>query len=404
MADGRLAAVASALNPQAAYGADVITRINYASAESGGAEEMRECALREINLMLSRLAGQCGAEPGDIYSVYVTGNTTMLHLFMGLPAAKIAVAPFIPVTTGMCLMSRRESGLLMSESGVAVCLPGVSAYVGADTLAAVLACGMDASDDMNVLIDIGTNGEIVVGGRGDLYACSTAAGPAFEGASISCGVGGVEGAVDSVQFGADGAVTLTTIGGAPAIGICGSGLVDAVAQMLRHKIIDETGRLLEADEAEDEGAPRALCDRLVTLGDGARAFMLAPAGDMQIGIYITQRDVREIQNAKAAIAAGIQTLLKKAGLGAGDIGRLYLAGGFGNYIRVQSALDIGLILRDFEGRITPAGNAAGAGASAALLSTEAVGRLTEMSRKVKYIELSASPDFTNAYIECMTFE
>jgi len=176
--------------------------------------------------------------------------------------------------------------------------------------------------------------------------------------------------------------------------------------MLLNGIIDETGRLVDADEAEDAGAPPEIAGRIVTLEDGARAFALIPEGETSVpgGINITQRDIRELQNAKAAIAAGIRTLLAKAGIGAGDVSRVYLAGGFGNYINARSALDIGLIPRAFEGRIVPAGNAAGAGAVRALLSERAASRLTAMSRKVRYIELSASAEFTQAYVDCMMFE
>ena len=404
--DGRSVAVASSLNPQAGFGADVITRINYATSKTGGAAEMKICILDEINRMLRQLTLHSGIGSDGIYAVYITGNTTMLHFFMGLPAGKIAIAPFIPVTTSICLLTKEQSGLIVNNSATIVCLPGVSAYVGADTLTAALACGIDQSDGINLLIDIGTNGEIVIGGKEFLYACSTAAGPAFEGASISNGVGGIEGAVDSVKIDPDGKISYTTIGNADAIGICGSGLVDLVAQLLRIGIIDETGRLVEPDEAADCGVPEALCDRLVTIGERARAFKLISSDDAMStkDIYITQRDARELQNAKAAIAAGIRTLLAKAGLAAKDIGRVFLAGGFGSYINVSSALDIGLIMREFEGRVTPAGNAAGAGAVKALLSGKAADRLTDMSQKMRYVELSASAEFTQAYIDCMTFE
>jgi uncharacterized 2Fe-2S/4Fe-4S cluster protein (DUF4445 family) len=176
--------------------------------------------------------------------------------------------------------------------------------------------------------------------------------------------------------------------------------------MLKLGIIDETGRMTDADEAEDMGLPLPLRERLVAHGDGSRAFMLIPGDRSQTGedIYITQRDVREVQNAKAAVAAGIITLLSKAGLRADDVGRVYLAGGFGNYIRVQSALDIGLLLPEFKGRVIPAGNAAGAGAVWAMLSERSASRLLSISQKMRYIELSASPEFTNAYVDCMCFE
>ena len=446
MTNGAPSAVVSSLNPQAAYGADVISRINYTISAADGLVEMRASALGELNRLLGALTAQAGAARGDVYSVYITGNTTMLHFFMGLPSGRIAAAPFIPVTTGAHILAQPDSGLDINKSGIAVCLPGVSAYVGADTLSAALACDMDTPGGNNLLIDIGTNGEILIGGGETFYACSTAAGPAFEGANIRCGAGGVDGAVDSAQINPDGSVEYTTIGGADVIGICGSGVVDAVSQMLKCGLIDETGRLIDADEAEDEGLHPELCGRLVTLGDGARAFCLIPPKESQKdseasenntaqknstalkdsaelkdsarvygekggenialteGIHITQRDIREIQNAKAAIAAGIKTLLLKSGLGAGDISGVYLAGGFGNYIRVSSALNIGLIPNEFDGRILPSGNAAGAGAVCALLSGQAAGRMDALSSKIRYIELSASPEFTQEYIDCMMFE
>ena len=406
MAVGTPAAVASDLNPQARFGADVITRINHTISSPDGADEMRSVVTGELNRMIGQLASQCGIEPGDIYSVYIVGNTTMLHFFTGLPAAKIAASPFIPAVAGLFNLSRGESGLSMNASGVTVVLPGVSAYVGADTLAAAVACDVGIYGDVSLLIDIGTNGEILLGNSERLYACSTAAGPAFEGASIRNGVGGVDGAVDSVEFGADGGVSYTTIGGAGAIGICGSGLVDAISQLIKYGIIDETGRLLGGEEAADAGTPQPLAERLVVLEGEGRAFRLVSAGEKpeNSDIYITQRDVRELQNAKAAIAAGIKTLLSKAGLNAGDVREVYLAGGFGNYIKARSALDIGLIPREFDGRITPSGNAAGAGAVCALLSADATARMTELSGKIDYIELSASAEFTNAYIDCMMFE
>ena len=406
MTDGGSAAVTSALNPQAKFGADVITRINYTTTDINGSDEMRSCLLRELNNMLEQLAASAGIGTEEIYSVYIVGNTTMLHFYMGLPAGKIAAAPFIPVTTGVCVLAKRQSGLNINDSAVIMCLPGVSAYVGADTLAAALACGMDESNEVNILIDIGTNGEIFIGGNGAFHACSTAAGPAFEGASISGGVGGIEGAVDSVNIDPDGDISFTTIGNAGAIGICGSGLVDLIACLLRSGIIDETGRLLDCDEAEENGVPGPLCDRLVARDGGARVFRLVSADGVSAfkDIDITQRDIRELQNAKAAIAAGIKTLLAKAGFVADDIGSVFLAGGFGNYISVQSALDIGLIMREFDGRIVPAGNAAGAGAVGALLSDRSLERLTDMAEKTKYVELSASAEFTTAYVDCMIFE
>ena len=406
LADGRQAAVTSSLNPQAKYGADVISRINHTISETGGLAEMRKCVVDEVDRLLSRMTVQAGTTREDVYAAYIVGNTTMLHLFAGFVPVKIAAAPFIPITTGLCVIPQEQSGLAFANSGSAVLLPGVSAYVGADTLAATLSCNMDISNEVNVLIDIGTNGEIVIGCKDYLYACSTAAGPAFEGANIRCGVGGVEGAIDAFQIRDGGVVEFTTIGGAKAIGICGSGLVDVVSELLGVGIVDETGRMIGADEARKEGVHPDLCERIVESEDGMRLFKLPTAEESSAsgGIYVTQRDVRELQNAKASIAAGVRTLLKIAKVDAKNVRQVFLAGGFGSYIRVQSALNIGLVFNEFKGRVTPAGNAAGAGASAALLSEGASGRILKMSREMRYVELSSSPAFTEAYIDCMTFE
>jgi uncharacterized 2Fe-2S/4Fe-4S cluster protein (DUF4445 family) len=437
--DGARIGALSAMNPQAKYGADVITRIAHTINAPGGAADMRRAAVGALNGLTDRFLRQSGVDRDDVLAVCAAGNAAMMHFLLELPAAGIAAAPFIPVANDLLVTPAKSAGLNISGVGRLICLPGVSAYIGADTVAAVLACRLHKSGAISLLIDLGTNGEIVLGCREWMLACSTAAGPAFEGANIRNGVGGVAGAIDSVRIGDEG-IELTTIGGKAAIGLCGSGLVDAAAALLRCGIIDETGKLLGADEIEiPKSYGRGLrarlraqiSERLIEIG-GMRAFLIAGTGDAAgsdcvaadadsaagsdriaadagsaaAGTYIalTQKDIRELQNAKAAIAAGINVLIAEAGITARDIGRVFLAGGFGSFIDKKSAVELGLIPRLLSGRIESVGNAAGAGAVEALLSKRALGEAQRLKRRIRYIELSALPKFMYEYIQCMGFE
>lgn len=397
---GECTAVSSMLNPQRKYGADVIARISHTMQSKENRMEMQSLITGCINELTRQLVKKAGITHMDIYAAVFTGNTTMLHLLLGLDAANMAVSPFIPVTTNLQYFSSNELGLAMNEHGVGVAFPGVSAYVGGDTIAAILSSGMYEEDGISLLVDIGTNGEIVLGGKEWLLACSTAAGPAFEGANIRNGVGGVTGAIDTVGSGPD--FEFTTIGNASPVGICGSGIVDAVARLLDAELIDETGRFADEDEAEQLG--QGYVDRLITV-DGMRSFMLTSESEKSSGtqIIITQKDIRELQNAKAAIAAGIETLIKMSGKDSDAVKKVYLAGGFGSSININSAVKIGLLPRSLENKIEAIGNASGTGAAEGLLSHNMLKLSEKLKLKVKYIELSASADFTEKYVDNMLF-
>lgn len=397
---GNCTDVVSTLNPQIKFGADVISRIEHTLSAAGGKEDMHKAVIGCINLILEQFCERNGIGSDDIYSAVFAGNTTMMHFLMDLYAGNIAVSPFIPATTRMHEMDAADLGLGINRRGRATVLPGLSAYIGADTLAAVLSSGMYEDAEISLLIDIGTNGEVVLGCRDWLLSCSTAAGPAFEGANIRNGVGGVSGAIDSVRLLPEFAVT--TLDDGEPIGICGSGIVDVIAQMLEAGLLDETGRLQDADELGPDAERYA--DRLVSIG-GVKAFSLVSdsGGRADGGIAVTQRDVRELQNAKAAIAAGIRTLIKRAGIAVKDVRKVYLAGGFGSRINIGSALKIGLLPEELGGRIESIGNAAGSGAAECLLSAEMLEAVNGIKRRMKYIELSASAEFTTEYVECMLF-
>jgi len=397
----KMLSVASSLNPQSKYGSDVISRIDYTLTDVNKLKEMSSIIRSAINELISELVLSASIGHSDIYAVSLCGNTTMLHFVLGLPARNIALAPFIPATLSSFILKPDELNLSVNPSGRVIVLPSVSAYVGADTVAAVLSTGMHNKNDISLLVDIGTNGEIVLGNNTSLYACSTAAGPAFEGANIACGTGGVEGAISEVHVTTEGTLLINTIGNKKAVGICGSGLIDAVSCMLDAGIIDETGRM----ETDNSLLSQELRNRIIEINNQP-AFVLLNGNETAAGepIYITQKDIREVQNAKAAIAAGINILAVKSGIDINDIKHVYLAGGFGSFMRISSALRIGLMPEELSGKISAVGNAAGAGAIRAMLSKEEYITACGIAERIQYIELSSEPLFVNSYTDNMFFE
>lgn len=393
--------VYSALNPQRQYGADVITRTDFTVENENGLDILSKLVRDEINSMLEAFCRRWAIRPDTIYHMTVVGNTIMMHLFAGLSVKNIAVSPFIPVIARPLELEPGQVGINMCPSGRITILPMVAGYVGADTIAAIMASGMAERDELALLIDIGTNGEIALGNREGIIACSTAAGPAFEGAHIRYGMGGVKGAISKVRISEDG-VRYDTIGGEPARGICGSGIVDAVAQMLKAGIVEATGRMKNAEEAKAD-LRDGLARRVREL-DGKPAFLIASRQEGAMDdIYICQKDVREVQLAKAAIASGIHILMKEMGVRHEDIQKVYLAGGFGNYIDYDHAADIGLIPSQLRSRIVAIGNAAGAGAKMALLSGEYMEMAESIRHRTSYVELSSRLDFQTVFVDYISF-
>jgi uncharacterized 2Fe-2S/4Fe-4S cluster protein (DUF4445 family) len=379
---GAQVALASALNPQKAWGDDVITRADVAGA--GGLDSLQAAVAAEIDGMIGRMCSQAGIDRQTVYHVALAGNTVMMHLFAGVSPENIAQAPFIPAFTSEMEFSCAELGLHLHPHAFATLLPCVAGYVGADIVAGMLAVGMREDCGPSLLIDIGTNGEIALCAGGRLYACSTAAGPAFEGAHISSGMGGVEGAINKARV--DGGVQFTTIGDAPARGICGSGLLDLIAGFLDAGAIDDTGRI------DIDAAPP-----WVQIDNGKIVI------DSDAGIYLTGRDIREVQLAKGAIAAGIDVLVAEANICLSDIERVWLAGGFGSYMDKRSAGRVGLIPAELVDKTVAVGNSSGAGARASLLSMEAMAEAARLAKAVKYVELSARKDFQDAFMDKMMF-
>ena len=411
LTSGRLLATTAMLNPQRAFGADVISRIEHAAA--GHQDSLHQVLVRAIAELAGHLLDLAGRQENrdykleDIAHLVLAGNTVMMHLLGNIPADAIARTPFIPASVAAKTLAASDLGLPLLPDTICQLLPSMAGYVGADITAGLLATSLhlEAKAGKNaILLDIGTNGEIVLATPQGLVACSTAAGPAFEAANISCGMGGIQGAIDRVSDAGDD-LSFSVIGQQgletllPA-GICGSGLVSAIAAFLRLGLIDETGRI--TDEPED--LPSALGGRVVE-ADGLTRIELAPAAKSARGkaISLTQKDIRELQNAKAAIAAGVLLLLEKASLAPEQIDTVFIAGGFGNYLDIDDALAIGLLPPALRGKTRSAGNTAGMGALACLIEQELFQQARELASDITYYELSAQKRFTDLYIEAMLF-
>lgn len=372
-------ATESALNPQFVRGKDVMSRIHYVSMNESGAKALSALIVKEINIMIDGLARKAGIETTDILHVVATGNTTMLHLLLGVNCALMGVSPFIPVFTESLTLPATGLGVNMHADGQLTVLPSKAAFVGADLLSAAFAAGVhrQTGDKVRLLIDIGTNGEIVLAGKGRMLCCATAAGPAFEGGSISCGMGGVDGAIDKVNF--SWPHRFTTLGGAAVKGICGSGLIDLCAELLRHEKLSRQGRLLERDQND-------------------RFFL-----DEAAGVFISQKDIREIQLAKGAIHAAVEILMGQLGVGPEEIDQVLLAGGFGSFLNLESAEEIKLLPAGLMAKAQIIGNAAGMGAVAALRSKGVLREMNEIKARMDYVELSGSAAFQNAFIMKLGF-
>lgn len=381
--DGRVLAVESRMNPQAQYGADVIMRSDYALAH--GTEALSGCIRRELDEMTGCLCRQADRERTDLLQVCIVGNTCMHHLFLGISPASLVHAPYTPAISQSMTLPAAKYGLHIHPKGQLMMLPNIAGYVGADTSGCLLAVRPDQKEKITLLLDIGTNGEMILGSRERLVTCSTAAGPAFEGAKIECGMRGTDGAVDHVSFEND-CWHYTTIGNRPATGLCGSGLLDLTAQLLKHGFIDENGSL---DSRQED----------------PKTFLLVPpeVSGNEKGVYLTQKDIREVQLAKAAIAAGIRILMKTLSITEKEISCLYIAGAFGNYMNPDSAGAIGLIPRSLADRIRPIGNAAGEGAKIALLNTEEWKLADTLTRNVEFVELAALPEFQDCFVDELEF-
>ncbi len=367
--DGAIEKIASFLNPQMRFGSDVISRITYCQENDTGLQELQNAITERINFETDTFLTGRGLVSGNLEKIVVAGNTTMLHLLLGEDPVPIALAPFTPKFTSKQIKKGDSSKISINPEGHLITLPCLSAYVGADIIAGLAV--LKPLFKNYLFVDIGTNGEIALVTGSTVYACSAAAGPAFEGASISCGMAAVTGAVSG--FSDDGEIQV--IGNIAPAGICGSGIVDIVAYLVRKGIVDGTGFMKDP-------------------------FVIHEAN----AIKVTRQDIREIQLAKSAIFSGIRILMKRAGIGFGDVEALYLAGGFGNYISIRSAVDLGLLPEELDGRIFAVGNSAGIGALQYLRSDEIESRIGRLIENSIYVDLSEAEDFPEEFAMNMDFQ
>jgi len=401
LSTGTPVAVRSTLNKQQPFGADVITRISATMMDRGALDKLQQLAQETLGELAQGVCADGGVRPHEVYEVALAGNATMTHIVLGIDPEPLGMAPFIMSTRLYPEVLAADLGLAGAAHprARAVVFPSFGAYVGGDITAGLLASGMDRDARVRLFIDIGTNCEIVLGNRDWLVATAAPAGPAFEGAAIRCGMRAADGAIEVVTM-TSGELTMKVIGDAKPLGLCGSGLVDAVTGLVRVGLLDASGRFISEDSARSV-AP-GLADRLTTIGK-ERVFVLHWRGAAQDSIYLSQRDVRELQFAKAAIATGWHLLLEEAGLAPEDVKQVLLAGSFGSYLSPASAIRIGLVPKVPVMRVVPAGNVAGEGAKMALLSLrERAGGLA-LLEEVRYVELSDRADFNDRFVDQLAF-
>ena len=398
---GEQLAAVSSLNPQAVFGGDLMSRIAFAQFDPGNLRKLQTRIIALLNQHIEQITRESGVLAKWIYKVVVVGNTCMHHLLLGIDPSYVGLAPYAPVLRQPLVLPARDLFLKLPPEARVCLLPLVAGFVGADAVAVALATRLDESPTLRIAVDIGTNGEVLLGSRERLWACSAPAGPALEGAQIRHGMRAAIGAIDRIEV-AGGDLRLHTIGDAPAQGLCGSGLVDAVAALLDLGVLDWTG-LIDVDARD--GLPTPIRSRVLMRGE-ERLVVLARAGEhgAEREITLTQDDVRQVQLCKGAIASGVAMLQHVAAVPTEQIDELMLAGGFGNYLSVRSALRIGLIPPGLpESRIRYVGNAAALGAQLALVSEAERAHAEAIARRIEHVSLAAHPDFETIFVDCMNF-
>lgn len=395
-------AVSAKTNPQGNYGGDVISRINYANQSDKNLHELKQVIGLCLNEIVQDFVKNKYLKINNLIKIVIVGNTTMSHLLLGVSPRSLAIAPFKPEFLSKESFTPKEIMIEAPDMCKARLLPNIAGHVGSDIVGVVLASRLTKQEGTNLAIDIGTNGEIVLSDNGHTYACSTAAGPAFEGVSIGKGMRASKGAIEAVKID-ELDVKIDVIDNVEAIGICGSGLIDAISEMLKSKLIDFKGRLSDRDNAIKLGLPEHLINRLRD-GNNGREFVLSFAKNSKSDdIVITQKDIREVQLAKGAIYSGIKILLSLCSKEISDIDKIYMAGAFGNYINKASAVIIGLLPDIGEENIISIGNAACTGAFMALLSKEEREFAFALPKEITHMELAGYPNFQDEYIKAMNF-
>ena len=393
---GHELACASRLNPQIPMGDDVVSRLSTATQQEDGLKSLQRSVLKGINEIVDECVANSGTEPSRIFEVVVAGNTTMLHLLLGVDPAPISLAPYVPVFSSAITMDARPLGIHIHPHGKVTALPCPAGYVGADTVGVVLTHLCDPDGPTALAIDIGTNGEVVLRHEGKFYCTSAAAGPAFEGGRIFQGMRAASGAISEVALCSEAGrrwLRVTTIDEAPPSGICGSGLIDAIAALLDAGVIDSAGRM------SLDTTPNEWRERIVTVND-QKSFQLSAGAE---AVVLTQRDIREFQMAKGSLSAVTEVLLATAGVGWDDVSSVYVAGAFGMFVNLRSAQRIGLLTSVPLERILTVGNAAGAGAKLSLCSVVQRDIASELAYRMRHVPMTTNLTYEDALIEQIGF-
>jgi len=375
-------------NPQVDFGEDVISRIMFAQHEKG-LEKLHHAVIDTVNTLIDSLIKEVKLTLDDVTAVICAGNTTMTHLLLKIDPANIRKDPYTPTVNFMPVIRASESGIKINPRGLLACLPCIGSYVGGDIVAGVLASGMDKSKDISLLIDLGTNGEVVLGNKEWLLSCSTSAGPCFEGGGLKSGIRAMKGAIQNISI-KNNAIQAETIGNQPPKGICGSGIVDIISELLKNKIIDRSGKFV--------GTGRDLSLQIRD-SDGVKEIVLVEAKDSATGkdITVDENDIKNLIHSKGAIYTGIEVLLKEAGFKKSDIKHVFIAGGLGTALNIRSSINIGLLPDLPEKSFVFLGNTSISGAKICLLSSEAMESADAIANKMAYLDLSTTPLFMNNY-------
>ncbi len=396
---GQPAAVQSMLNRQQPFGADVISRVSATMLDEGALDALQARAQETLAQLTQEVCAEAGVDPGEVYEITICGNVTMTQIALGMDPEPLSMAPFIVTTHEFPQLLAADLGVPVHTRAPAFVFPSLGAYVGGDIVAGMLATGLTRDKRIRLFIDVGTNSEIALGNQDGVVATAAPAGPAFEAAQIRCGMRAAEGAIEGVALADD--LTLEVIGDTDPIGVCGSGLVDAVAELVRVGLLDHSGRFVPDEQAAEISA--SLAPRLTKIGD-ERVFVLSWKGDdPAASVYLTQRDIRELQFAKASIATGWRILFGELGMEPEDVSQVLLAGSFGQYLSPAAAVRIGLVPRIALPRIVSAGNVAGEGSKIAALSLRERAEARSILNEVRYVELSGRADFNDAFIDELAF-
>jgi uncharacterized 2Fe-2S/4Fe-4S cluster protein (DUF4445 family) len=397
---GQPAAIRSMLNRQQPYGADVITRISATMMDAGALQALTDRAHETLTELTSEVLSEAAVAADEVYEITICGNVTMMQLALGIDPEPLSMAPFVVATHEFPPVKAADFGVRVHPRAPAFVFPSLGAYVGGDIVSGMLASGLTRDRRLRLFIDVGTNSEIALGSVDGVLATAAPAGPAFEAAQIRCGMRAADGAIEGVKIGAD-ELRLEVIGDTEPVGMCGSGLVDAVAELCHAGLLDHSGRYIPDDDAA-ERFPH-LAPRLTKIGE-ERVFVLHWRGDDPAdSVFLSQRDVRELQFAKASIATGWDILLRELGVDASEIQQVLLAGSFGAYLSPLSAIRIGLVPKMALPRIVSAGNVAGEGAKIAALSSRERAEAESILREVRYVELSGRQDFNDLFIDQLAF-